>query len=269
MLKIYLFSCVFICLIFALLQAENEENLQETLDSILFQSTLSDNNNYQKEEIPILNYEEQKKWSGLCQTGKNQSPINIKTNQLTKPDEEDKLEVRYDNVRIAEIINVGATLVLTMKGHGSVMRNGIRYMLEYAIVHIPSEHAINNKRALVELQAVHKSYYGDYLVASVLFYEGGSNKSLLQTLLAAPENAGERKPFNEKINREDFFPNFEKGYYYYSGSLTIPPCTENTTWLIMKDTKFLYKTRLEVWFRRFKPNFRNIQILGNRKIYDY
>ncbi len=268
MSKTFFFFFFFFFSIFCLLHAEDEDDLKETLDSILMESIVF-SGEYQKDEIPALDYKEQKQWKGLCQIGKNQSPINILTKNVTKTEKEDNIEISYDNVRIAEIKNIGTTLMLFPKGYGFIMRDDMQYILQYLIVHVPSEHAINNTRALLELQAVHKSPSGEYLIVSVLFYEGDANKSLLQVLLSIPENTGETKTFKEKLNVDDFFPDLEKGYYSYSGSLTFPPCTEKATWLIMKDFKSLYKARLEVWFRKFKPNFRDVQKLGNRKVYEY
>lgn len=69
-----------------------------------------------------------------------------------------------------------------------------------------------------------------------------------------------------------------QSYYYYEGSLDVPPCTENVAYVIMDSVNYINYTQLS-WFNNVwlkNPNFSNqtgnnrpIQNRNSRNVYYY
>ena len=113
--------------------------------------------------------------------------------------------------------------------------------------HLYSEHRIENEQYPMEMHIVHKNTnkndkQNENLVIGVLFdYKGDENNKFLEDMNLATE---------QKINNASILDSIHKDdeYYYYKGSLTTVPCTENVNWIVFKNIKYMSFNK----FNKFK-----------------
>jgi carbonic anhydrase len=180
-----------------------------------------------------------------CGTGTNQSPVNIRTDQvavLNGP----PLHLRYQQAELG-IENTGHVVeVPTPAGVTDTLQiGGNTYQMVQYHFHVPSEHTVNGQSADLEAHFVHTNAQGATAVVGVFFNIGSNPNPLLdRILLAAPETAGEEVTEGE-ASPASLFQNLRgviatpggpvvaKSFYTYSGSLTTPGCTEGVLWSVL------------------------------------
>jgi len=156
-----------------------------------------------------------------------------------------------------------------------------------------SEHSVGGTKYPMELHLVHvatedhnDTTQDDYrFVVLAFFYEVSvtRNTGLDKLLIYIKEIADEGtegidhviKPFHA-VRISDFLPLDMKPqkYYFYKGSFTTPPCTENVAWVVFNQTEPISSEQLAV-FRRLRNkegkslagNFRDRQPLNGREVY--
>jgi carbonic anhydrase len=166
-----------------------------------------------------------------CLDGKNQSPINIESNIHADLPE---LVFEYYGQPILETNN-GHTIQLDVES-GSFLRIPSRnddYELKQFHFHSPSEHNIQGQSFAMEMHFVHSNEAGRLAVVGVLFVEGQENPELGKLWGFMPEHAGESNAVPVKIEETKLLPPTRE-YFYYSGSLTTPPCSEGVVWIVLK-----------------------------------
>jgi carbonic anhydrase len=152
-----------------------------------------------------------------------------------------------------------------------------KYKLHSFHFHLYSEHRLQNKQYPMELHLVHKNFNKDdheneNLVIGILFdYIDGKENKFLKDINLADETKIKSASILNLINKDDTF-------YYYKGSLTTVPCTENVNWIVFKDVRSMSYNQ----FKKFKEwvessnstsygvgygNARGPKRLSNRKIY--
>lgn len=160
----------------------------------------------------------------VCEKGTQQSPVDIgQTQEQALP----PLAIRYAPSP-ARVETKDYTLVVTIDGNNTLKDNGRLYRLKELRLHTPGEHHIGGKFWLLELQLLHEDAQGHRLILSVLANEGRANPAL-QALL---DHAGQATSFT--FDPSLLLPK-QRGYYAYTGSLTIPPCTEGVEWRVFKE----------------------------------
>ncbi|MEJ2533388.1 MAG: carbonic anhydrase family protein [Halioglobus sp.] len=167
-----------------------------------------------------------------CRVGKNQSPIDIRTDQL--------LEVRLPPINLdyqgetTSIINNGHTLQVNVSGSNTLTAEGEKFELSQFHFHSPSEHQIDGEAFPLEAHFVHKNSNGDIAVVGLLFQLGEKNEDLEILGVAAPGQVGETAPITHSLAQKLTMPiRHIKRYYRYSGSLTTPPCSEGLRWYVI------------------------------------
>ena len=113
-----------------------------------------------------------------------------------------------------------------------------KYKLHSFHFHLYSEHRIENKQYPMELHFVHKNMnkndkLNENLVIAVLFdYNFGEDNKFLNDINLS---------YEKKINDASILSLIDKNdeYYYYKGSLTTVPCTENVNWIVFKKTRYM------------------------------
>lgn len=164
-------------------------------------------------------------WCGL----KNQSPVDIsKTFEGINP----RIEFLYENVRDYKIINNGHTVEIEPEEENRLVFDRERYRLVQFHFHSPSEHTVNHKNYPMEIHFVHKNEKNELLVLAVFVKEGKPNSTMKYIFDRSPNEKGEVSQ-TKAIEIGRLLPE-NRDYYFYSGSLTTPPCTEGVRWIILK-----------------------------------
>jgi carbonic anhydrase len=98
-------------------------------------------------------------------------------------------------------------------------------------------------------------------------YTLGSANRFLAALLAhgLPEQAGDHVEAVDAINLADGLTD-TAAYYTYPGSLTTPPCSENVTWIVLKQVAELSRQQFEAFRRILGNDFRPLQQRSGRVV---
>ena len=225
----------------------------------------------QESHAPHWSYdgkEDPKHWGSLdpafatCQTGHNQSPIDISHAKLA---DLPKLKFDYKSVPLS-IINNGHTIMVNYAPGSTLTVGSKTYILKQFHFHHPSEEHINGKGFDMVGHLVHADADGHLAVVAVLFKAGVPNP-LLETLWKniPPEKDKTVEVSTVSVNAEDLLPS-QRGYYTYSGSLTTPPCTEGVTWYVLKYTSSLSNDQLATITKLYPHDNRPTQKLNHRKV---
>ncbi|VAW65109.1 hypothetical protein MNBD_GAMMA11-2114 [hydrothermal vent metagenome] len=207
-------------------------------------------------------------WGGTCNadTSQRQSPIDIVNpvidTQLTP------LNLNIADTSI-DLLNNGHTIEQVYEGTGSsLFFNGVEYDLEQFHFHTFSEHVVAASRGDMELHGVFTDpVSGDHVVVSMMYDIGSTSNSLLQDLINAglPPKEGDTSTANTIINLGANLTN-TGAYYTYDGSLTTPGCTENVTWVVLKDRAILTQQQRTAFRGIMGNNFRPLQDVNGRTI---
>lgn len=152
-----------------------------------------------------------------------------------------------------------------------------KYKLHSFHFHLYSEHRIENKQYPMELHLVHKNLKKDdslneNLVIAILFdYKNDIENKFLNDIHLAEEKKINDASITDLINKNEPF-------YYYKGSLTTVPCTENVNWIVFKDIRsmsFEQFDEFKNWIENSNKNYygvgygnaRGPKSLNGRKIY--
>ena len=192
---------------------------------------------------PALGWEE-----GDCQSTQIQSPIDIpsikdesvsiddgthaKIKSLSYSDITSG-EVKFDNGHkwTTEELDVGYIEI-------ELNQTLYKYKLHSIHFHLYSEHRIENKQYPMEMHMVHKNVdtndkENENLVLGVLFdYKDDINNEFLEDMNLASEKTINGASITDLIDKDE-------EYYYYKGSLTTVPCTENVNWIVFKNIRSL------------------------------
>ena len=225
--------------------------------------------------------------NGDCQSLQIQSPINIPS--LKDP------SIVLDNGSHAKIKNLKYKIINSGEvkfDHGhkwttkelnvgyieiELNRTLYKYKLHSIHFHLYSEHRLNNFQYPMEMHMVHKNMNKDdkdneNLVIGVLFdYKSKKDNEFLKNISLSNEKKIQGANILKLINKNDEF-------YYYKGSLTTVPCTENVNWIVYRNIKHMsynqfdkFKKWIENSNKKYYGvgygNARDPKILNGRKIY--
>ncbi|MFH6945795.1 carbonic anhydrase family protein [Flavobacterium sp. FlaQc-50] len=205
-----------------------------------------------------------------------QTPININASFTEKISTLDPI-IHYGAITLSNIENTEDNLKVNLsqadKTDNFITIKGNKYELQQFHFHYHSEHSINGEYGVMEIHFVHKSSKGAYAVLGVLVKNGKANTSL-QTLFDGSPKLKGTNALSNLLNLNTLLPVDTNKYYAYSGSLTTPHLdfTLNEGPL----TWFVFKNQIEMTNDQFKnyqgnyskENFRVIQPLNNRKIFE-
>jgi len=208
----------------------------------------------------------------LCQSGKHQSPISIKSNQAQQCEGNCELFFYYRS-SICSILNNSNELIIDYDAGSYVIYNNVVYELDKIAFSIPSSHRIDGSDYPMEAFLYHKSMdFGKVLIISIfLDINDATSKSkhFLDIFVnSLPKDSGIEKSYNtpRDWNVYNLVPE-SKAFYTYEGSLTRSPCTEKVTWIIM-DTPVNIASAVYTNIKSvIGKNSRRLQKRNNRPIY--
>lgn len=200
----------------------------------------------------------------LCKEGFLQSPISIDfVEEVSLP----PLKFLYKNSVMKFKNGSPINLYAVPSDQQQLDIDGVRYTLMNVHAHTPSEHRAGGKQFPIEIHFVHQSFEGNQLIVAQWVRIGRSNPAL-DTLI---ENfaLGKKKQENTQLtfglDPRDLLAPF-LSYYTYQGSEITPPCTENVTWFIIKDTIEVGTAQVAALRQLLGSQNREPQPLNARKI---
>ncbi len=197
-----------------------------------------------------------------CSVGSNQSPIDIRKENIVKADLT-PLHLNYQ-VQTTEIVNNGHTLQINVEKGAYLEVDGQRFELAQFHMHSPSEHTIDGDHYPLELHFVHYSPEGEVAVLGILFKEGERHPSVTRVEDVAPakgERAALRFALTDLVKKSEI-----PSYYRYSGSLTTPPCSEGLRWFLWPALIEVSKEQIDAYVKLIGHDARNVQPLHGRMV---
>ncbi|MEI8634465.1 carbonic anhydrase family protein [Vibrio sp. PP-XX7] len=198
--------------------------------------------------------------SKTCETGKNQSPINIKDTLQAdlKP-----LVFKYEG-EVTALQNNGHTLQATVTGDNVLVVDGQEFTLKQFHFHTPSENLINDHQYPLEAHFVHANRAGELAVVSVMYDAGTANAELAQLAKELPQS-GHTVKLEQPFPVQSMLPSTQS-YYRFNGSLTTPPCSEGVRWLVLKQPQTLSAEQATELMTMMGHNNRPLQEKNSRTI---
>lgn len=198
----------------------------------------------------------------LCSTGRRQSPIDLRFGMAV-----DLEPVLFDyRPTYFRVIDTGQLLRIQVGEGLGVRIRGERYELVFIELHRPGEPHIEGRAFDASVELHHRAADGRIAVVSVLFEAGPEPHPVLQTWFGSLplERGGQYEP-RFAMDLAPLVPR-QTGYFLYSGSLTMPPCTEGVTRVVMKEPLRMSWEQLGVLARLHPPNARPLQIPYERLV---
>jgi carbonic anhydrase len=197
----------------------------------------------------------------VCESGRDQSPINIKDAVEGNPA---KINFDYKSSPLV-VVNNGHTIQVNYAQGSSITINGEKFSLLQFHFHTPSEHNINDKASAMELHLVHRSESGQLAVVGVMLTKGKAN-SLIEEVWKNIPNTGKTSTVSDlMINATNLLPR-SKAYFSYAGSLTTPPCSEGVKWNVFVEPITVSDEQVEVFEKIYQVDARPIQSTNGRDI---
>ena len=196
-------------------------------------------------------------WEEECETGTEQSPININTRTVVKCDENFNVAVYFNETNItSETENLGTTF--KSFGNWSTLVwnwNSTQYSFDCSQFHFhaPSEHTINGDYFDGEIHLVHT-----LRKLPNITYNLNRTYSVLGIFMSINDTAGDHPFFKEydptasgefTLNMSALEDIWTPGnFYFYEGSLTTPGCNEVVNWFVV-DTPIQVSTKQMLKFQ--------------------
>ncbi|MDX2229853.1 MAG: carbonic anhydrase family protein [Leptolyngbyaceae cyanobacterium bins.349] len=198
----------------------------------------------------------------LCQTGQQQTPINLGP---TTTIEAASLDIHYQPTPLA-IANTGRTIQVNYQSGSFFTFKGDSFALLQFHFHHPSEHHFAGQAFDLEIHLVHRAPTGKLAVIGILAQAGALNSAIQPIWKAMPtQPLQDLRQATTLVNATDLLPR-DRRFYEYQGSLTTPPCSEAVLWLIMAQPISLSVQQIQQFARLFPQNARPLQPLGDRVI---
>lgn len=198
----------------------------------------------------------------ICAEGTRQSPIDLRDGIAV-----DLAPVQFDYRRTGfRIRDTGNTLQVEV-GEGMGIRvRGVRYALERFTLHRPSQDRVGGMAHDMAIYLQHRAEDGRMAIVSLLLSAGGEASPALQTLWNnLPLDRGREFTPDAVLDLPALLP-AEPGHYLYTGSLPMPPCTEDVLWVVMKQPVAISADQLDVFARLYPRNGRPIQPANGRPL---
>ena len=204
------------------------------------------------------------RWAQLCKeyapcAGAFQSPVDI---NHPEPDERLKpLEFHYGTSQ-PECIYNGYSWQCEVEGGHSLNIRGRNYRLLQFHFHSPAEHTHEGNAFPLEVHFVHQAEDGQIAVLGVWYREGEAAPFFtrhLDKVMQAPQQTLK----TGETNLKSLLP-ADKSYFYYTGSLTTPPCSEGVGWYFLRQPATASKSQLNALAKLLQGNNRPVMPINGR-----
>lgn len=206
----------------------------------------------------------------IAGTGREQSPIDIKTADLVKKPLP-PLNYYYDDANVF-LFNNGHTIQANIENGTNFLTIGTkRFDLAQFHFHTSSENSVDGAYAPIEMHMVHKSASGELAVVGVFFSEGEENETLEELWKDLPDIHEDGHYCSEEIEIGELLPE-NRTSYRFDGSLTTPPCTEGVKWTVMANEQHMSAEQISDFVKIFsgahfpEGNRRPVQPVYDREI---
>lgn len=197
-----------------------------------------------------------------CESGHHQSPIDI---DRTEKGDLPPIEFRYGASPL-RIVDNGHTIQVNYEPGSSIRVGDREFALKQFHFHRPSEEKVHGRRHELSLHLVHADAEGRLAVVGILLDSGPENALVRLLWNNVPKGAGaEQRHDDVRINAADLLPK-DRGYYSFEGSLTTPPCTEDVTWLVLKQPVTVSASAIAQFAKRYPDDARPTQPLYGRVV---
>lgn len=275
----YLFSAVLLSFLLGACSDQATETVAETEEKANGvkdeQTTDRKENETEEADAAMWSYDEDtgpEQWGKLdnanlaCTNGSEQSPINIELPQAKGNEKREDIQIQYEPTTFSLINNGHTVQANAVTESSSIVIEGNEYMLDQFHFHTPSEHQFNGENYDMELHLVHQDANGKLAVLGLMIKEGKENENLASVWEVLPQEETEKDiPVKDPIDVQALLPQ-DQTSFYYNGSLTTPPCTEEVTWMVFKQPIEMSNTQIQAFQEIFPDNHRPVQSLNKREI---
>lgn len=236
----------------------------------------------------------------------NQSPVNISTTVAANTTDDDIFFFSYPSYEApVKMVNDGRYLYTRFPNNNEDGKIGgfalgdsypyhlsVTYYIYKMVIHTPSEHTFNGEKVPLELQLFHRKKDtamtddepapADTAVVAIGFAESADEASpFLKSLIdgGLPDQRGGTTLVNRAFPSELKFSELYKpvfgaqgekaGFWDYTGSLTMPPCSGGVRWFVRQETLNAKKPTLDYFAEVVKKssggvpgNARQLQVVG-------
>lgn len=207
----------------------------------------------------------------ICQTGKNQSPINLDSSKATAEAKEVKWNFRpaSQSLRqvgpIIEIIPTNTKLKLA--DSSQVKIGNTTYKWTKTQLHMPSEHTLDGKKMDMEMQWFFTDNKNNISILSVFVKKGSENPAAQGFIQKVSKLTPQKtQKVDAPLSILGLFPMQKQSSLQYTGSLTTPPCSESVQWVVYDEPITFSKKQLNTLRKEIDQTNRPIQNLNDRKI---
>ncbi|MBC2035166.1 carbonic anhydrase [Listeria booriae] len=205
----------------------------------------------------------------ISDTGKAQSPINIKTSDTTQ-DAKLKIDYKYQPTmfKVTRKDQSVQAVAETTKGRADskMTIGGKDYILKEINIHTPSEHELDGKKFDAELQLKHVSTDKKTTIVSIFVKSGKENLAIgdLPSLINDSKK-GSTTDMKKIVSTLGLIPQ-DSAFYVYDGSLTTPATTEGVKWVVYEKPITMSKQQLQDLSSQLEGNNRPVQEQNNRVV---
>ena len=196
-----------------------------------------------------------------CAQGREQSPVD-----LTRPAPamlpDPLVEWRPVPPRVS---HTGRAIQVDAPGGGTMTLDGVRHDLRHYVFHHPGEHRVDGAGFAMEIQVVHQAESGALAILALPVVVGAANPGIETIWRLLPDRPGETMVGPAPFDPATLLPD-DRVSYRYAGSLTVPPCSEQVEWVVLRRPVAASGAQVARLARLLPPNARPVQPLNRRKL---